>query len=365
MTRSPEDVDADPGDAADEAIRLSRASLEGLLAEGAFEPEAPPGFYLYRLVDPGHQQTGLVCGVAAADYEAGHVRIHEQIKQVRADILARHLSAVGAQSSPIAMAYRSAPALRAMMDRITATTEPFLDIVDGDLRQTLWSVPDPADAELARTALASEDLYLIDGHHRAAAAATHRRLTADDGHLMLSVIFPFDQLRSQTFHRVLRPIDTDELLADLSERFPVRPAPSVDAVVERGDDWIALAIGGTETSWYLIELPPPLAEIGGGRLDIDPVRLRQHVLQPLFGIDESGADPRLLHRPGPDDGEAVALLRLGPGQAAFWMRPVPAEVLLEVADRGGTMPPKSTYFVPKVRSGLFVRLTDRSLAGLG
>lgn len=362
VTRSIEDIDPAVDDPEAEAIRLSRASLEILLQEGAFGAETDPGFYLYRLEVGDHHQTGLVCGVAAADYEAGRVRIHEQIKQTRADILARHLSTVGAQSSPIAMAFDSAPELVAVMDRITTETEPLLDLLDGDLRQTLWAVADPGDAETARRSLAAEDLYLIDGHHRAAAAATHRRSTGDDAHLMLSVVFPFDELRSETFHRILRPVDTDLLVTQLSERFPVTPAPTVEAVMGRNPDSIALAVGGDETSWYLVELPPPVAEVGGAILDIDPVRLRQHVLQPLFGIDESGADPRLVHRPGPDDADAVERLRLKPGQVAFWMRPVPAAVLLEVADRGGTMPPKSTYFVPKVRSGLFVRLTDPLLA---
>lgn len=365
VTRSIEDVDPAVNDPETEAIRLSRASLETLLDEGAFGPESEPSFYLYRLEVGDHHQTGLVCGVASADYEAGRVRIHEQIKQARADILARHLSAVGAQSSPIAMAFGAAPDLVSVMTRLTSETEPLLDIVDGDLRQTLWVVTDPADADTARRALGDQDLYLIDGHHRAAAAATHRRLTGDDGHLMLSVVFPFDELRSETFHRILRPVDTDLLVAELSERFPVERAHSVDAVMNRDPDTIALAVGGDDTSWYLVELPPPVAEIGGVTLDIDPVRLRQHILQPLFGIDESGADPRLVHRPGPDDAKAVARLRLKQGQAAFWMRPVPAEVLLNVADRGGTMPPKSTYFVPKVRSGLFVRLTDPLLADRG
>ncbi|MEL6982810.1 MAG: DUF1015 family protein, partial [Actinomycetota bacterium] len=362
VTRSIEDVDPAVEDPETEAIRLSRASLEALLGDGAFGAETEPGFYLYRLETDDHHQTGLVCGVASADYEAGQVRIHEQIKQARADILARHLSAVGAQSSPIAMAFGSAPDLVSLMARITADSEPVLDIVDDDLRQTLWAVTDPGDAETARRSLAGEDLYLIDGHHRAAAAATHRRLTGDDQHLMLSVIFPFDELRSETFHRILRPVDTELLLAQLTHQFPVTPAPTVDAVMERASTDIAVAIGGDQTTWYLVELPPPLAEDDGATLDIDPVRLRQHVLQPLFGIDESGADPRLVHRPGPDDADAVGRLRLKPGQVAFWMRPVPASVLLEVADRGGTMPPKSTYFVPKVRSGLFIRLTDPLLA---
>ncbi len=358
VTRSPEDVHHQTADPAGEAMRLSRASLEALLADDVFEPARPPGLYLYRLEEPGHRQTGLVCGVGSVAYDAGQVRIHERVKQPRADLLARHLDQVGAQSSPIAMAFQSSPAVEAIIERITTTTEPFIDLVDDDLRQSIWAMPDPRDVDAVCAALAPEHLYLIDGHHRAAAASAHQRLTGTTGHLMLSVLFPFTELRNLAFHRIVGPIDTERLLDDLGARFATEPATPAE-VVDRGDGWVGLAVGGSETRWYLVEIPPP----PGWELDIDPVRLAQHVLHPLFGIDESVGDHRLVHQPGPADLEAVGDLRLGPDQAAFLMRPVPGDVLLHVADRGGTMPPKSTYFVPKVRSGLFVRLTDPTLGG--
>ena len=357
VTRSPDDVDPGTPYPAEEAMRRSRASLEALLEQGAFGPAHPPGLYLYRLEEDDHRQTGLVCGVGSAAYDAGQVRIHEQIKQPRADLLARHLAQVGAQSSPIAMAFQSVPAIEALMERITTDTDPFIELVDGDLRQQLWAIDRPEDVAGACAALASEHLYLIDGHHRAAAASAHQRLTGATGQLMLSVLFPFAELRNLAFHRIVQDVDGDLLLSRLGERFTVRAAGSAAEVAERPDGWVGLAVGGDPVRWFLVELPPPPM----GALDIDPVRLGRHVLEPLLDLDETAADGRVLHHPGASGADAVAEFRLARGQVGFWMRPVPTEVLLRVADRGGTMPPKSTYFVPKVRSGLFVRLTDPTL----
>ena len=355
VTRSPEDIEPGTPYPAEEAMRQSRASLEALLERGVFGPANPPGFYLYRLEEGGHRQTGLVCGVASAAYDAGQVRIHEQIKRSRADLLARHLAQVGAQSSPIAMAFQSVPAVETLIARITAETTPFLDLVDDGLRQQLWTVDHPDDVALACAALASE--HLFDGHHRAAAASSHQRMTGSNGHLMLSVLFPFSELHNLAFHRIVQDVDGERLLARLRDRFTVREARTADEVAARPHGSIGVAVGGEPVRWFLVDLPPPPM----GALDIDPVRLSRPVLEPLLELDETAADGRVVHRPGRGDAEAVAAVRLAAGQVGFWMRPVPADVLLHVADRGGTMPPKSTYFVPKVRSGLFVRLTDPEL----
>jgi uncharacterized protein (DUF1015 family) len=364
VTRSPDDIDpaavvpADggPGGA---AIRLSRASLDELLTVGAFGPERPPGLYLYRLETDDHHQTGLVCGVATADYDGGLVRAHEQVNRARADLLASHLRRVGAQSSPIAMAFRSAPPLEELIERVTTTEAPLIDIVDEGLRQSLWPVTDQ-DVEAAVAALAPAPLYLIDGHHRAAAASADRQANGPDDHLMLSVLFPFAQLRNEAFHRVLDGIDPERLMERLTERFPVRPVTSMHEIATRPDGWVAVAVGGPAPRWSLVQLPAP-EPVDGHVLDIDPIRLGQHVLAPLLGIEEPQPDPRLTYRPGPADAATAAALRLRPDQLEFWMRPVPLQTVLAMADRGHVMPPKSTYFEPKVRSGLFVRVTDPAL----
>lgn len=375
------------------AAVLSRASLELLLADGTFEEERPPGLYLYRLVQGDHHQTGVVCGVATADYDGGLVRVHEQINRGRADLLAHHLRVVGAQSSPIAMAFRQALAVEALIERVVAEDEPLLDIEGPNLRQTLWAVADPGDMAAVTEALAHQPVYLIDGHHRAAAASSDRRtqmsgparaggrepmaaftatgaMTATMGtatggvnageHRMLSVLFPLQQLDNEAFHRVLDGVDVDDLIERLGQNHPIRAVESIDEVIGRKEGWIALAAGGPEPRWWLVELPPPTTADGDG-VDIEPTRLGQHVLAPLLGIEEPTTDPRLSYRPGPADAEAAAALRLEPGQIEFWMRPVPLTTLSDMADRGLVMPPKSTYFQPKVQSGLFVRITDPTL----
>jgi len=365
VTRSAEDL-AEEGwaDPAAEAVQVCREALDRLLADDVFGPARPPAFYLYRLEEGGHTQTGLVCGVDTACYDAGMVRIHERVNQARASQLARHLRLVGAQSSPIALAFRSAPAVREIIGRVTATSPPFLDIDEGGLRQRLWAVDRPHDIATAVGALSSLPVYLIDGHHRAAAASADRREFGHDHHLMLSVLFPADELRNQAFHRALRGVDGQELVDRLSERFPVREAAGPGDVVARTADELALAVApgsaaalevGGRPRWLLVGLP------AGDRGDIDPVRLSHHVLRPILGIDESGADPRLSYRPGPDDRDAVESLRVEPGEALFLMRPVPPSTLLAASDRGEVMPPKSTYFEPKARSGLFVRLIERDI----
>ena len=233
-------------------------------------------------------------------------------------------------------------------------------MVDDDLRQTLWRLPGE-DAPAAVAALADQPLYLIDGHHRAAAASTDRRAHRSPDHRMLSVLFPFHQLRNQAFHRVLTGVDAGSLLDGLGRRFDLRPASSVAEVVDRPEGWTAMAVGGPSVRWWLVELPPP-APLDWSVVDIDPIRLGQHVLAPLLGIQEPTPRPPVVlptrpgRRPRPRRSSGLA-----DGQIEFWMRPVPLTTLLDMVDRGQVMPPKSTYFEPKVRSGLFVRLTDPAL----
>lgn len=365
VTRSADDLDVDlmlvdPAQVAQEAIRLSRDSLEELLAEGAFGPDEGGRLLLYRLDDGEHRQTGLVCGVATADYDQGRVVVHERIDRGRADFLAHHLRSVGAHSSPIALAFRRADGLRAIIERVTATAKPVLEVVEPGLTQTLWELEDEADRAAALASVSAEALYIVDGHHRAAAASADRQRHPDlpgDPHLMLSVLFPFDQLRNQAFHRSIRPVDTADLLDRLGSTFPLRATASLDEVVDREPGTVAIAVGGPTTRWYLLDLPPA----GSDGPDIDPTRLTQHVLGPLLHIDDSAADPRLVYQPGPGDLAAMSSLEPEPDQVVFWMRPVPPADLLNAADQGLVMPPKSTYFEPKVRAGLFVRLTDPTL----
>ncbi|MEM7324891.1 MAG: DUF1015 domain-containing protein, partial [Actinomycetota bacterium] len=304
-------------DPADRALLAGRRTLEQLLAADVFGPADGPTFYVYRLVDGDHHQSGLVCGVATGDYNDGTVRIHERINQTRADHLARHLQVVGAQSSPIAMAFRSAPVVTDIMHRTTGSGPPFLDIVDENgLTQQLWRVAED-QVDTIQAALAEHPLYLIDGHHRAAAASTDLRTSdGEDGdHRMLSVLFPYEELRNQAFHRVLTQLDAEELVAALTERFAVRSTDNPEVVVGRAPTELALAVpsGPEETGqilrWLLFDIP--FDEPDTSALEnIDPIRLGTHVVGPVLNTDESGADSRLSYRPGHADLQTLGELTL-------------------------------------------------------
>ncbi|MGH1490656.1 MAG: DUF1015 family protein [Acidimicrobiales bacterium] len=371
VTRSPDDMDPTSADPASDALAAGRQQLETMLADGVFGPVIDPSFYVYRLIQGGWSQTGLVCGVATTDYDSGVVRIHERISQNRAQHLARHLQVVGAQSSPIALAFRSNPAVVGIIDEAVAAGQPFLDFEDDmGLRQQLWPITDASQTEQIRAAFSEANLYLIDGHHRAAAASADRAMAtpAEQGnHLMLSTLFPYEELHNLAFHRILMGFDAATIEAELNGNFACRTTVDPDEVTARGPSELAFGRplfpadeSEPDMVWTVFELP--FASDAAEALDnIDPVRLGRQVLRPLLGIDETASDHRLSYRPGLDDPAAVAALRVREDEALFLMRPVPMATLMKASDDGLVMPPKSTYFVPKVRSGLFVRIIDPEL----
>jgi uncharacterized protein (DUF1015 family) len=357
VTRGPEDLDPDEEWDSARAVRDSQASLGRLLEAGAYSDLAPPAFYLYRLSLPGvsgsHSQIGIVGNAAVEDYEQGVIRVHEQVHEHRARHLADHLGGLQIQSSPIALAYRADPALTSLVTELARSSAPLLDFVAPDgLHQQVWRVD--RSGPLARAvseALADAPLYLIDGHHRAAAASHHRRQVADPGaDWMLSVLFPADGLHNEAFHRLVHGVEHRWLLALLGASFPVRSGVTHDEVADRGPDDLALLTGA---AWHLIGVGPPT---GTDPLDaLDTMRLERRILEPLLGLTTTAPGQRLSYRVGDPDPAGLGRWRTGPDEALWLMRPVPMDVVLDAADAGVVMPPKSTFFQPKARSGVFLR----------
>lgn len=369
VTRSPEDVDPDSDVSPHELLIAGRRSLENLLARNVFEPGGGPLLYVYRLDMDGRSQTGLVAGVAVDDYDTKVVRIHEQIKESRARHLANHLGVVRAQSSPIALACADNHQFSAVIDGVTSRS-PKLDFITPDrLRQIVWSVDRPEEAKLLTRLMEDQPLYLTDGHHRAAAAASYRarrrheqqnRTGRPDPELpgidwMLSAIFPASEMKNRAFHRFVTIESFDDFVHQLAELLEVRPATH-EQIAHRSPSEVPLLgrDGDGHPFWYLVDLPPAAGHRPSTVIDnLDPVRLREHVLHGVLDIDEARSNGRLIHRPGSDDPSVVEEM-LEPGQMVFVMRPVSMAELFEASDRGLTMPPKSTYFEPKVRSGVFL-----------
>ncbi|MFT7597228.1 MAG: hypothetical protein ACI8TP_000146 [Acidimicrobiales bacterium] len=380
VTRSPEDVA--PGEktrSADEVLSEGRVALDRLIDRATFGIEHPPRFYAYRLrlsnPDRGnHQQTGIVGGIALTDYTSGELRVHEQVEADRTLHLARHLGVVGAQSSPLAVAHRPLASIDALLSRVTVT-EPAVVAVGGDgLEQTVWAITEPTDNETISAALANSPTYIVDGHHRTAAGQTYHAATkTQKSGLILVALFSTDLLLNRAFHRVIKGQSLSALREAVGSRLRWREC-SFEDVEGRDHDEVALY---GDRQWALLQLPfsadapsnavaPSSADAPSRATDpalalanLDPVRLDEQLLRPILGIDATDAGRRISYRAGTADLRVLAKGLRSRESVLCVNRAVPIDLLLDAADAGLVMPPKSTYFEPKVRSGVFVRsITD-------
>ena len=341
----------------------ARASLTGLLARGALRREAGPGLFLYREVMDGRAQVGVVGGVRVDDYEAGLIRKHETTRPDKEDDRTRHVLTLAAQAEPVLLAYRGRPEIDRLVEEAIAAA-PLDDFTSGDgVAHTVWRVADPAPYRSAFAAVAAA--YVADGHHRSAAAAraaaTRRAEGAGPGRdapheWLLAVLVPAAQLHILPYNRVIRDLgghDAGALLAALSA--VGRLAPTADPVPPTPGVFCFYLAG----RWWRLDLP-------AGSIDrSDPIRaldvslLQERVLGPVLGIVDQRTDPRI-DFVGGIRGPRALEAQVDAGEAALGisLHPTTVEQLMAVADRGHVMPPKSTWFEPKLRSGLFVHPLD-------
>jgi uncharacterized protein (DUF1015 family) len=315
----------------------ARENLAALLGPGALRREPGPALFLYRQVMEGRTQVGVVGGVRIEDYETGLIRKHETTRPDKEADRTRHLLALDAQAEPVLLAYRGRPEI----DRLVAETlagPPLDDFTTGDgVAHAVWRV---ADAAPYLTAFASvQAAYVADGHHRSAAAARaavkrraeSSRPRGDRAYeWLLSVLVPAAQLRILPYNRVLRDVggrSSQALLAELSACGTVRPA-SDPVPPEPGIFCFYL-----ERRWWRLDLP-------GGSID-------------------RSTDPRIDFVGGIRGTQALeAQVDAGLAALAISLYPTTVEQVMAVADRGHIMPPKSTWFEPKLLSGLFVHPLD-------
>jgi uncharacterized protein (DUF1015 family) len=355
VSRTPDD--APEGQAVDPETldEANAASLQRLLDAGLFEELPEPSLYVYRLRSADHVQTGIVGEVPPRAFVDGRVLGHEGVEPERVDALGLHLSRLGARSTLLALMYRADDDIRKIVETITDGTPLRRFGTAGDLEQTVWRIDDAGSVERIRERLDHQPLYITDGHHRAMASVDlWERAGRPEGTGVPAVLFPDDELRMLGFHRRVvgpLPMNPDDLLSRLRERLTVEEGKSQP--VERGV--FGLYVGGR---WYRLVPGPDPSAVGVDSLDVS--RLHREVLEPIFGFGEAG-DPGLEFV-----SDAVPLEELTrrvdeDGGAAFTLMPPTFDQFVDVADRHEQMPAKATYFDPKPRSGLFLRLEDEEV----
>ena len=342
------------------AAELIRAAAQ----EGTILKDETPCYYIYRLEQDGRAQTGVVCACAVSEYLDGTIKRHENTRRDKERDRIEHIEATGAQTGPIFLAYRDEYALDLLVSLATTAT-PLYDFTDEQqVRQTVWRVARPAAVDAIRETFARIPCaYIADGHHRAASAVavgTRRREANPDApemasDLFLSVLFPASQLNVLAYNRVVADTNglTDEELVAAIEDAGFTVGDATDEPVEPGEattfgmyhagSWRKLTFARTE------ELPAddPVAAL-------DAQVLQERVLGPILGIGDPRSDARITFVGG-IDGTGELERRAASDGVSFSLYPTSVDQLMAVSDAGLLMPPKSTWFEPKLRSGLFIR----------
>jgi uncharacterized protein (DUF1015 family) len=342
-------------------------NLERMLREGVLVRDPRPCYYVYRLTMGEHVQTGLVMAASVAEYDANRIRKHEFTRPDKEDDRVRQIEALGAQTGPVLLAYPNAPQVDTLLERVT-TAPPHSDVeADDGVRHTVWVLTDPdAMAELTAAFDVMPALYIADGHHRSAAASrvaqSRRRANpthtgAESYNYFLAVAFPHHQMRILDYNRVvkdLKGMSALEFQMRVGKRFTIRATGAPVRPSTHGEFGLYL-----RKHWYRLEIKPELAQPDDPVKRLDVSLLADYLLGPVLGIEDPRTDRRI-DFVGGIRGLAELERRVDSGEmaAAFSLFPTRMEDLMAVADAGRVMPPKSTWFEPKLADGLVSHVLD-------
>lgn len=342
-------------------------NLRRMLAERVLKRDPAPCYYAYRLIMGTHRQTGLVAVASVAAYDKNRIRRHEFTRPDKEDDRVRQIEALNAQTGPVLLAHPTAPEVDRILETASSGSPASDTIGDGGVQHTLWVIEEPgAIRRLSELFDAMPALYIADGHHRSAAASrvAAARRAANPGHsgdesynYFQVVTFPHSQMRILDYNRVIRDLngmDDEAFLARLRERFSVAESAAPVKPGKRGE--FGLCLRGR---WLRLVIRPDLVpgDDPVGRLDVS--LLSDHLLAPLLGIHDLRRDQRIDFVGGIRGlRELEKRVTSGEMAAAFSLHPTSMEDLMAVADSGQVMPPKSTWFEPKLADGLVSHLLD-------
>ncbi len=350
-------------DTYDERVYLkAKELLDGMIADGTFVTDGDDAYYIYELVMDGRSQTGIVACAAIDDYQNNVIKKHENTRAEKEADRIKHVDVCSAQTGPIFLAYRSQEAINSVVTRIKKTS-PLYDFTAPDgISHRAWKISNTADVNEIRESFEKLDsIYIADGHHRAASAvkvglkrrAENPGFNGDEEfNFFLSVLFPDDQLMIMDYNRVvtdLNGLSKDEFIEKISADFNVervgaesyKPAKAREVGMFLEDEWYKLTVKDSIVSNDPVE-------------GLDVSILQKYLLTPVLGIEDPKTDKRIDFVGGIRGLKELERRCNSDMKVAFAMYPTSINELFDVADAGLLMPPKSTWFEPKLRSGIFI-----------
>ena len=340
-----------------EVYAKGKENFSKLIAQGALKQDAQPSFFLYRQVMGGHAQVGLVAAASCEEYLNNIIKKHEFTRPDKEDDRVRHIETLNSQTGPVFLTYRAVAALDQFIAKKIAEKSDMDFIGDDGVRHTSWTIGDAAGIRfIAEQFAAIPFLYIADGHHRSAAAGRVYQSRNGAGHSgqFLTVVFPHNQMQILPYNRVLKDLNSltgAELLLKLDAIFIIKP--NGDAKPTRKHE-LGLYIGG---EWHTLTVRPKFAATNDPIEKLDVTLLQKFVLDPIFGITDPRTSKKINFVGGiRGTAELEKLVNSGEYACAFSMFPTSIEDLMSIADAGGIMPPKSTWFEPKLRDAMFCHM---------
>ncbi len=362
VTRSEIEFPSDANPYSDDVYRHGAENLQRLIKTGVLIREDKPVYMIYRQVMGEHAQFGIVGAASCKEYDNGIIKKHELTRPDKEDDRTRHINLLQAQTGAVFLTYPAEPEINNIVDSETQRDADIDFTSEDGIQHTAWMIYDESViASLEAAFVKVPALYVADGHHRSAAAlrvAKERAAGPDNpAGLFLTVNFPHDQVQILGYNRAIRDLnghEIDDFLSQIMEIAEVLPSPPDNMPREKGEVTMFL-----KDKWYLLRWMPAIATRGDAVAQLDVSILQDNVLAPMLAIGDPRTDKRVAFIGGiRGTKELERLVTSGEHAVAFCLYPTSVEDLMEIADADGLMPPKSTWFEPKLRDAMAVHLIE-------
>lgn len=368
VTRSEIELDKNIDVYSPDVYKKAKENLSRLIKEAPLFTDDKPRFYLYRLIMNGRAQTGIAATFSVDDYDNDFILKHEKTRKEKEDDRTNHIVTTEAQTGAVFLTYKGVKKINEVVDKTVNKNEPEYDFTSNDgIQHTVWLLPEEQNETIINEFKKIDKLYIADGHHRAASASRARKVKAErnpshkgdeEYNYFIAVIFPAEQLKILPYNRVvfnLNGLTKEEFLNKINEKFEVKKTTIKEPAEPRN---FGMYLQG---EWYNLKARDSilaslsLSDSVGSRLDVSI--LQDFLLNPLLGIDDPRTNKNIDFIGGiRGTAELEKLVNSGKAEVAFSLYPVSVDDLMRISDAGEVMPPKSTWFEPKLRDGLLVHL---------
>jgi len=363
VTRSEIEMSESIGVYSKEVYQKAKENLERLINDAPMIQEKDDSLYIYKLTMGNHSQVGIAATFSVDDYDNDVIKKHEKTRKVKEDDRTNHIVTTEAQTGPVFLTYKAVANIDKIVNDTIKKNSPIYDFtaIDG-IKHSIWILPQENNESIISEIAKVKNLYIADGHHRAASASRTQKVMKEKNpnhngneeyNFFLAVLFPAEQLRIMPYNRVVHKLKMkkDEFLKKVSVNFNIEKTNSPNPPSKRT---FAMYI---DKEWYLLTPNENVKEAKSYGDNLDVSILQNYLLHPILGIEDPRIDTNIDFIGGiRGTDELVKLVDTEKAEVAFSMFPVTLDDLINISDAGEVMPPKSTWFEPKLRDGLLVHL---------